>query len=450
MAEKKVGLFKMISFTVCGIIVLDTFVAPAAMGVSSITIWILTAIFFFIPYGLINAELGAAYPEDGGIFIWVERAFGKLQATLVGWFYWVNVSFWMPAVFIAFSTWFGYAFIPDIGLWGSGIIAIIMCWLVVGIGIRGVELSVAVTNVAAICKVFILVVFGILGVVYGVQNGLANDFSATEFIPNFDIATIVFISAIVYNLLGFELISSIASEIDKPEKNIPKMTVLAGILIASLYVIGTFGVLAATPAKNIDPLDGFYIALQELSSVFGNAQGTIFNVLIAITLFTLVSNMISWTMGGVEVLDASDFSKSSKLLGTRHKKYGTPYGSYIIMGLISTILIVMNFALSGSANEAFWTILAFSFVIFLLPYLWLFPAAIKLRMKDGNYRPYKVPGGKIGLFLSAGLGFFFIALSVILLFYTGEWDMLYHLTLIIGTLLTTIIGLVLYHNGRRA
>ena len=89
MAKKKVSLFKMVLFTVCGIIVLDTFVVPAQIGVSSITIWVLTAILFFIPYGLINAELGAAYPEDGGIFAWVKRAFGEFHATLVGWFYWL-------------------------------------------------------------------------------------------------------------------------------------------------------------------------------------------------------------------------------------------------------------------------------------------------------------------------------------------------------------------------
>ncbi len=446
--EKKVTLFKMVLFTVCGIIVLDTFVAPAVMGVSSITIWILTAVLFFIPYGLINAELGAAYPEDGGLFVWIDRAFGKKHATVVAWYYWVNVAFWMPAVFIAFSTWFSATYAPSMGPWGLAIMAIIMCWLVMLIGIRGVELSIKVTNIAAVCKVGILVVFGLLGVVYMAKNGAVNSFAPREFIPVFDLATIGFISAIVYNLLGFELISSIASEIEKPEKNIPKMTIMAGVLIAVLYVVGTFGVLVVIPAEQIDPLDGFPRALLELTSVFGSAQMPVYYVLMAFSLFTLVANMISWTMGGVEVLDAADFSKTSKILGHKHKKYDTPDYSYILMGVIATFLIVMNFALSGNANEAFWTILAFSFVIFLLPYLWLFPAAVKLRKQDGDgSRPYKVPFGRGGLYIFAILGFFFIAMSVILLFWTGEWDPLYHWTLIIGTAVTTVIGLLLYKKN---
>ena len=450
--EKKVNLFKMVGFTVCGIVVLDTFVAPAAMGVSSITVWLLTAIFFFIPYGLINAELGAAYPDDGGIYAWVKRAFGEFQATLVAWFYWVNVAFWMPAVFLAFSWWFSMAFAPDMGIWASAGLAIAMCWLIVYIGIRGVELSIKVTNIAAVMKTAVLVIFGLLGVAYAAKNGFANDFSLSAFAINLDFDTIAFSSAIVYNLLGFELISSVASKIDEPGKNIPKMTIMAGVLIAALYIIGTFGVLVAIPAEAVDPLDGFFYAIQELTTVFGPAQPVAFSVIIIAALLTLVANMISWTMGGVEVLDEAEFTKKTKLLGHRHAKFDTPDYSYVLMGVISTALIVLNFALSESANEAFWTILSFSFLIFFLPYLWLFPAAIKLRIADKETpRPYKVPGGMPGLIIAGVLGFAFIAVGCILLFVTGEgWDPLYHLTLIIGTILTTAYGVVLYKNSHKA
>lgn len=452
MEEKKVNLFKMVSFTVCGIVVLDTFVAPAALGVSSITLWLLTAILFFIPYGLINAELGAAYPEDGGIYAWVKRAFGEFQATLVAWFYWVNVAFWMPAVFLAFSWWFSLAYAPNMGIWPSAGLAIFMCWVIVYIGIRGVDLSVTMTNIAAVLKVGVLIVFGILGVAYAVKNGVANDFSLSAFALDFNFDTIAYASAIVYNLLGFELISSIASKVENPGKNIPKMTVLAGILIAALYIIGTFGVLVAIPAESVDPLDGFFYAIQELCTVFGSGQTAAFSIIIAVALLTLVANMISWTLGGVEVLDEAEFTKNSKILGHRSAKFNTPDYSYILMGVISTLLIVLNFALGESANEAFWTILSFSFLVFFLPYLWLFPTAIKLRFKDTKTpRPYKVPGGTPGLIIASVLGFAFIALGCILLFVTGEgWDPLYHLTLIIGTTLTAAYGVVLYKNNQKA
>ena len=175
--KKKINLWQTILFSICGILVLDSIASPAMIGVSASTMWIITALVIFIPYGLVNAELGSTYPDDGGIASWVQRAFGEKHAVLVGWYYWVNVAFWMPAVFVAFSSWFSMAIAPSASPWLLAAIAIVMCWLVVAIGIRGVDLSVAVSNIAAFCKVAIVVIMGILGVAYGVTRGFANDFS---------------------------------------------------------------------------------------------------------------------------------------------------------------------------------------------------------------------------------------------------------------------------------
>lgn len=450
--KKKVNLFEMVLFTVCGILVIDTFVSPAIIGVSSITIWIITAVFFFLPYGLINAELGSTYPEDGGIFAWVKRAFGDFHGTLVGWFYWINVAMWMPAVYVAFSFWFSYTFAPNMSKWHMAALAVSLCIITVLVGIRGIEISVKFTNLGAILKVSILIIFGIMGIIYGVQNGFQNDFSLSSFIPALDNA-LLYAPAIVYNFMGFELISSIASDLDNPEENIPKMTILAGILIAALYVFGTFGLLAAMPAGNIDPVDGFLFSLEELTTIFGSFQPIMFKIITGCALYTLLANMISWTTGATEVLSAAELDKKSPgILGHKHPKYDTADYSYYIMGAVSSVLILFNYSLSSNANEIFWTILAFSFVVFLLPYLWLFPAAVKLRFKDKNReRPYTVPGGVVGLNLFAAIGELFITASILLLFVPDESYnlMVYYPTLIIGTLVTTLIGIYIYNKGRK-
>ena len=414
--RKKVSLWQTILFTICGILVLDTFVAPAIIGVSSITIWIVTAIIFFIPYGLLSAELGSAYPDDGGIYTWVHKAFGEAPAVLTGWYYWVNVAFWMPSVFVAFAYWFSYAFAPDANPW----------------------------ILAAICKVAVLLIFGFLGVAYAIEFGLANDFSPRSFIPSFDNTT-QYIAAIVYNLLGFELIGSIGSKIHDPGKTIPKMTVFAGVIITGLYVFGTFGILAAVPAAQVDTVDGFYYALQELCTVLGPLSRPAFYVIIVVAMLTLVSNMVTWTLGANEALAAAELDKRSKLLGHRSAKYGTPDGLYIIMGVLSTILIVLNFSLSGDANEIFWTIFSFSSVIFLLPYLFMFPAAVKLRKSDPKTpRIYKAPA----LTFCAVICEICVAASIFFLFKDAGSGFALGL-LIVGTLLTTLAGFWLYKAGDR-
>ena len=114
MNGKKVGFLKCLLFTICSVLVLDSLApAPARFGVRSITMWVVLALVFFIPYGLISAELGSTYPDDGGITAWVTRAYGEHLGVQTGWFYWVNVAFWMPAVFVTFAWWLSYSFFPN-------------------------------------------------------------------------------------------------------------------------------------------------------------------------------------------------------------------------------------------------------------------------------------------------------------------------------------------------
>ncbi|GCF93190.1 amino acid transporter [Enterococcus florum] len=445
MEEKKVSLVKSILFTICSVLVLDSFVASSAIGVSSITIWLITTVLFFLPYGLVTAELGSNYPGDGGIYLWIKRAFGDKVGVLNGWFYWVNVAFWMPAVFVAFSSWFSYAFMPNASPIFLAGLALIMCWLIVYIGIRGVDLSVTVTNIAAIFKVAVLLIFGLMGILYAVKHGSANDFSAASFIPTPG-NTVRYISVIIYNLLGFELIGSIGNQIENPGKTIPKMTVVAGIAISALYIFGTYGVLVAVPANQIDTVDGFYYALLELCRVFGELQMPVFYIIILVAMSTLISNMVSWTLGANEVFIAARLDQRNRFLKHRSKKYGTPDGLYYFMGIVATFLIIINYATTGDANAIFWTIFSFSVIILMIPYLFMFPAAVILRKKDAEMsRIYQVPGGKTGLMICVILGEACLLLSILFMFITADSAFVIG-TYVVGTLITFLLGIWLYRS----
>lgn len=447
MNNKKVSLTSTVLFTVCSILVLDSFVAPAIIGVSSITVWIITAIIFFLPYGLLSAELGSTYPDDGGIVSWTTRAFGEKHGVIVGWMYWINVAFWMPAVFTAFSGWLSLTLFPDMGMFAQGLIAVIMCWVCVWIGVRGIDMSVKVANFFAILKTAILLIFGLLGIIYGVKHGLANDFSFKNWVPSLD-NTIVYVAAIVYNLLGFELIGSIGSQIEDAKHTVPKMTVIAGAAITFLYAFGTFGVLAAIPADNVDTVDGFVYALQELCSIFGPAQNTIFVILIALSISTLVANMVTWMMGANESFQGAELDKRSKLLAHRHPKYETSDNLYYIMGAVSSVLIILNYALSGDANDIFWAIFSFSSIVFMLCYVYMFAAFIKLKLTDDTPRAYEVPGGKGGAWFVTILCEVGVLLAI---YFLIDWDVTaYPFWMItIGTVLTVLVGLWLYKVGEK-
>lgn len=445
---KKINLTQTVLFTVASILVLDSFVAPAIIGVSSIPLWIIMAIIFFIPYGLLSAELGASYPDDGGIVSWVGRAFGEFPSVLVGWMYWINVAFWMPAVFTAFSGWLTLGVFPGMSMVVQAIIAVVMCWLVVYIGVRGIDLSVFVSNIMAVLKMAMLLIFGILGVVYAIKHGTANDFTSLKnWIPSWD-NTLIYGAVIVYNLMGFELIGSIGSKIENPKHTIPRMTIIAGAAITFFYAFGTFGVLAALPSSEINEVDSFVYALQELCSIFGPAQNVIFTILILLSIITLVANMITWTMGANESFMAAGLDKRSKLLAHRHKKHDTADNLYYIMGIVSTILIILNYALSGNANDIFWTIFSFASIVFLVNYLFMFPAAIKLKYTDDTPREYAVPGGKFGMWVAAILCFLFVGLAI---YFLIDWDFTAYpfWMQLIGVIITVFTGWLLYKSGKK-
>lgn len=445
--NKKVSLVSTVLFTVCGVLTLDSFVAPAMIGVSAISVWIIAAVVFFIPYGLLSAELGSSFPDDGGIVSWVGRAFGEFPSVLVGWMYWINVAFWMPAVFVAFSGWLSIAVFPGMSLTAQAAIAVAMCWVIVFIGVRGIELSVTVSGVMAVVKMGILVVFGAMGVAYGLKFGFANDFSVANWIPGMDNA-VSYVGAIVYNLLGFELIGSIGSRIHDPRRTVPRMTVIAGSAITLLYCFGTFGVLAAINAADIDAVDGFVYALRELCSVFGRAAAPVFYALIVLSVLSLVANMITWCLGANEAFQAAELDRRSKLLAHRHPRYGTSDMLYYIMGAVASALIVLNFLFSGSANDIFWTIFSFSSIVFMLNYLFMFPAALKLKYTDPTPRNYEVPGGKAGMWICSVVCFLCVALACWLLidWDTGSYGFWMQL---IGVALTIGVGCWLYAAGKK-
>jgi amino acid transporter len=126
---------------------------------------------------------------------------------------------------------------------------------------------------------------------------------------------------------------------------------------------------------------------------------------------------------------------------------GTADHLYLFMGFISTILIVLNYLFTGDANTIFWTLFSFASLVFMLNYLFLFPAALVLRIKDKTPRKYQVPGGLPGLILCVCLCTAGTLLSVIFFI---DWDIHgYAFWMeIIGTAATLLSGWLLYRKGK--
>ncbi|MBN2047566.1 MAG: APC family permease [Anaerolineaceae bacterium] len=438
-------------FTVCAILVIDTLAASAAIGPSTISWWLITLVLFFIPYGLITAELGTTYPEQGGLYIWVKRAFGERWASRTTWLYWINVALWMPAVYILFAGMFAQLFAPEMGLWLQILIGVVMTWITVAIGCVTLDTSKWVPNIGAIFKAVLMVVIGVAAFVYAGKHGIANDLSFAAILPKWD-AGLYFLPVIVYNFMGFELMSGAGEELQEPGKTIPRSIVISGIFIAVFYLLGTIGMLVALPLEDLGLVAGIIDTLEILLG--SSAVGGVVVVLLGImALYTFFANMVTWTMGANKTAaEAADDGELPAIFGRLHKTNKTPVSAFIITGIVSTVVIVLYGFMAGSAEDLFWTLFAFSSMVFLLPYLAMFPAFLKLRKVDADIeRPYKLKGPKWFITLLVVLCEIFIVQAVVFFIWVpGEpIDWAYAAPVLIGVVLTLIVGELLLNAAKK-
>ncbi|MBO6667348.1 APC family permease [Parvibaculum sp.] len=438
-------------FTVCAILVIDQLAASAAIGPQAVFWWIFTMVLFFIPYGLITAELGSAYPDQGGIYAWVRRAFGPRWGGRTAWLWWINVALWQPSVFILFAGIFAALFMPDLSLWTQIAIAVALTWITVWINIVRLDIGKWVPNLGAIFKVAIMLVIGIGGFVYASNHGVANELTLSSMAPSWG-ASLAFLPVIVYNFMGFELMSGASAEMKNPARDVPLTIAVSGILIAAFYLFATIGILIALPLEEIDLVSGIVDTLRVLLGE-GGASGAFVIALGLMALYSFLANMVTWTMGANRsAAEAAIDGNLPPMFARLHAVHKTPASAAIVTGVVTTVVIVIYGFLAADAEDLFWTLFAFSSIVFLLPYLLMFAAFLRLRSIDASTaRPYRVPGGEGGAWVLALLCILFILQAIVFFIYTpGEFDATYAASVAIGVLVTILIGEFLVRGRRRA
>ena len=255
-------------FTVSAIVLLDTLAASAAIGVSSLFWWLFLGVTFMLPIGLITAELGTSFPAEGGIYVWIKRAFGQRWATRAVWAYWINTAIWLPAIFILFAGVLSSLLQVDLGITTAIGIGIGLAWLTVAVDLFGLNIGKWVPNLGALLKMIIFIVLIIGGFNYAASHGYANDIKIQTLTPSWEDG-LKFLPVIIYGMLGFELVSSAGAEITQPEKTVPRAILFSGLLILALYSLATLGILAAIPVTELDIVDGL---IDTLNLFFGGTD----------------------------------------------------------------------------------------------------------------------------------------------------------------------------------
>ena len=445
--ETKVGgLGKLDVFLglVCAILFADVIASNTSTGVPVITWWIIIGLLFYIPNGFITAELSATYPDKGGIYSWVSRAYGKKWGARLSYYYWVNNAIWISSAYIWFSGLLASIFFPSLPFIAEVAIGIGMTWLTVWIASKPMVESKWVTNLAAIAKLTIFAVVIVSGAVYFFKSGTtSNVIEWKAFVPNFDQA-LIYLPIMVYSCCGLEVLSASAHEMENPKRDLPKSIITVALMVIVLNVLASLATLATVPLNSLDLISGVTDAI----AIGLNASPAFIMIIAAIFLYSILAQVVTWTLGTCwGAMEAGASGELPKYFG-KEGKGGIPIGALQITGITTTIIFIVYGVMATNSADLFYTLLAFSSIIFFVPYILMFGAYLKLKRTDTTaIRTFVAP---MGSFFSYVCLFVLISACVLFVWVPGQpFDAAYAVPILIGLIVVMGIGegLIVYSRN---
>lgn len=468
--KPKFRLFSAVLATVCIILVGDAVAPTASIGNSQYFWWIIMLIGFFVPYGLISAELGTQYPSEGGLYTWIKKAFGKKWAGRVAWYYWVNFPLWVASLADLVTTYLMQML--GVEMTWPLILAIQVFYIVLVsvLGVLRISQSAWVSNLGAIVKFIFMAGLGALGIYVLVTQGSANPITSfTDLLPLYnpdggiDFTGLGFVSLIIFNMLGFEVVSTFSNDMTNPKKEIPKAIILGGILIAIFYLLPSFGIGVAIPLEELSTDTGLLDSYSTLLSIIGFSAGlskAIIVIVGGLFIYTLVANISSWSFGVNSVVAYAAEDGTFPKSWAKRNKNGVPYVVSIWTGIVALIIavagiLIANFAPEGSEiTNLFWTFFSLSLVTLLLSYVPMFIAFLKLHKKGPQVKNgYWISGGKVKITLFGIVPFILLLIALFFtLFPEFNLEMFsYNWPLIVGACIAVLAGeIMVYRMSKKA
>jgi glutamate:GABA antiporter len=393
--------------------------AAASIGPSSILIWIGAWLFFYVPLALSVIELSSRYPAEGGLYVWTKKAFGEGPGFIAAWTYWNSNLPYFPAVlYFAASnvlflrpSWQRYSHSPQYFV----VFSVVVLAALTFINLVGMNIAKWSYNVGALSMWIPALMVVVMGFIAWSRYGSATSFHGSAMLPSLQLRQMIFWSTLIFAFGGCETASFLAGEIKNPRRTIPRALLIAGSTIAFCYILGTFCVLLALPSFEATNLDGLVQAIDrtalrlELHGVTSVAAA-----LIAISNIGAAAAFLAAAARLPFVAGIDGFLPP--VFGRVHPRWHTPYASVLAQGLIGIAFVFLGQA-GTSVRGAYEVLVSIGVITYLVPYLFVFAALVRLQREPAGAEVVLVPGGRPIAMLVAAVGFctttFAILLSLI-------------------------------------
>jgi amino acid transporter len=457
--RKTMGFWDVLLFNIATVLGPRWIAAAGHNGTSSISLWALAAVFFFVPGALVINELSSRFPEEGGLYAWSREAFGPFHGFVAGWTYWIYTVFYFPGLLLASASMSAYI----IGGRGAAlaenrtfllVVSLALLLVAVVLNIIGLNIGKWLQNAGGVGTYVPLCILVGVAAVVAIKHGSATHFTLHNMMPSWNWDTVNFWSQIAFAFTGLELVSAMSEEVRDPRRTLPRAVFGAGALIALMYIAGTFAILSLIPAANIDPQSGVFSAITVGSVALKiGALGMLAAVLVTVGNAGGVGSTVAGIARVPFVVGIDRYLPAA--FGKIHPKWKTPWISILVQAVLSGIILLLSQVHSSSVIAAYQVIVDAAIILYFIPFLYMFAAIIRMvgrRDRRENAHAVLVPGGKTGVWICGTLGFVVVLVGIGLSFVPpGGSDTLdFEIKLIGGTVGTVLIGLFLYWRGARS
>jgi len=452
--KRELGFRDLTLFYIAGALSLRWIATAAAAGPSTVLVWIFACLCFFLPLAASVLALSSLYPQEGGVYVWTQIAFGDFSGFMAAWTYWMsNLPYFASVLYfgagsLLFAFRHGHAIAA--GRTYYLLFAVICLSIITLMNMLGLRFGKWLNSLGAVGSWLPVLLILALAAASFLRFGSATGFNPSSLSPHLDLKNAIFWSTIFFAFGGCETGSFMGEEIKNARRTIPRALIVSGIILAISYIAGTIALLVALPARQIDGLGGFVSAVQVLSGKL-NAAWLVAPVAVLVALSSI---------GGA----ASFLSSTSRLpfvagidrylppaFGSVHPKWGTPWIAIGVYGFAGILCAVLGQA-GSTVQGAYDLLVSMSIITYFIPFVFLFLSMIKLQPRHAGPNAVGLPRGRTAATALASTGLATTLLTIFLSVVPSQDEphKAAAVARVLGsTLLMVGAGVLVYWHGRR-
>ena len=379
--------------------------ATATFGWSAIFFYAIAVAAYLVPVALCSAEL--ATTVGGGMYRWVREAFGSRWGFLAVWCDWSENIVWFPTVLVFLATTAAYVINPDLAQNKAFLVPVMLVifWAVTASSLAGSLKSARWTGIGVIIGTAVptaaIIALGLWWTGTGRHSQIP--FHPAAVLPAWHgLASLVYAAGIVVAFAGMEIGGFYSHVTRNLTRTYPRAVLIAAATVASLSILGSVAIAMVVPARQIQLAGGIMQAISYFFAELGiTALVKPFGVLVIIG---VLCGLASWSTGPAEGMRRVAADGHLNPWWGRINRRGAPVTVLLLQATLGSVLaLAMIFV--DNINTYYWMLTALVAQTFLVMYFLMYISVIRLRKtRPDAPRPFKIPGGKPGLILTAGLG----------------------------------------------